>query len=124
MDYGKAGNYFSRGDESFDLEPESALWLEQETGYRAAWLLFGELPTRRGNIEAALGAAFQEGRRVAVEEGIVLLRGLVAPNTGDVETTPAAEASPQRAEEMLTQARDQNPTPAAAGRRAKKHRKA
>lgn len=58
---GKSANYFARGDLSLGLE--AAEWLESQTGFRAGWLLWGELPERIDQKRIS-------ARRVGYEEGL------------------------------------------------------
>lgn len=68
-DFGKAGNYFQRGDDTFPADADSAQYIAARTGFRAAWLLFGELPEKAdADAQEALRSAYASGRASALKE--------------------------------------------------------
>jgi hypothetical protein len=109
-------NYFARRD--LKLDPEVAIWLEQETGFRAAWLMFGELPERvQAGLGASLEASFVAGHRMALEGAIASLRHQLANPTPGVDTTAPLEGpSVPEAKVFRAELTGQGIVPPAAGK--------
>lgn len=96
-----SNNYFSRRDVL--LDPEMALWLEQETGFRAAWLMFGEEPEMAAAFQGGdLQGAYQSGRAQAILEVIVLLKGLGGATTPPVASTSPSGLTPDQVRQTVT----------------------
>lgn len=101
--YGMARNYFTR--KSPPLSPKAAAWLEKMTGYRAAWLLYEELPDRLDASRAAdLDAAELKGYQRAVHDVLGAVRGLLGA-TETVVITPGVELPESEVQKFREQLR-------------------
>jgi hypothetical protein len=95
---GKANNRFSRAGA---LSLAEAEWLSGLTGYRAGWLLWGELPEKPGASEAQ---AIEEARRAGVQQAYREIQEWAAARAA-AATAPLAEAVPPvQAEQFFQEA--------------------